>query len=179
MADEIEARAFGRDLPISTKQAIEICNWIRGKNAQKVKNMLDGVINIKVAVPFRRFNRDMGHKRGRIAAGRYPVKASQNILNLLKSAEINAQAKGMNIQYLFIKEIIANKGTGILRYGRKGAVDAKKTHVEIVLGEKKVKTKPKTKTSIKDEKTEKQKKEEKPKTEEKKQEEKKEKVKEK
>lgn len=171
MTDEIEARAFGRDLPISTKQAIEVCNWIRRKNVQKVKSMLDSVIKIKVAVPFKRFNRDMGHKRGRMAAGRYPVKASENILSLLKSAEINAQANGMNVQGLFIKEIIANQGAGVQRHGRKGAVDAKRTHVEIVLGEKKIKSKPKTETPAKKEKTE-----EKPKTEEKK-EEKKEEVK--
>jgi large subunit ribosomal protein L22 len=139
MTDEINARAFGRNLPISTKQAIEICNWIRGKNVQKAKNMLEGVIKMKVAVPFRRFNKDMGHKKGRIAAGRFPVKSSGYILDLIKSAEINAQMKGMSMQNLFVKEIIANKGSGVLRYGRKRGITAKRTHIEVVLLEKEAK----------------------------------------
>ena len=136
MDNEIDAMAFGRNLPISTKQAVEVCNFIRGKKVQKAKTILGEVIEMKTAVPFRRFNKDMGHKRGRIAAGRYPIKTSQHILGIIKSAEINAQAKGMNSQNLFIKVIEANQGTGTQRYGRRRGISAKRTHVEVILFEK-------------------------------------------
>ena len=34
---ETMAKVVGRSLPISTKQAIEISNYVRGKNLQKMK----------------------------------------------------------------------------------------------------------------------------------------------
>ena len=141
MDNKIDAIAFGRNLPISTKQAVEVCNFIRGKNIQKAKTILGEVIKMKTAVPFRRFNKDMGHKRGRIAAGRYPIKTSQHILGIINSAEINAQAKGMNSQNLFIKLIEANRGTGTQRYGRRRGISAKRTHIEVTLFEKEQKKK--------------------------------------
>jgi len=144
MEDNI-ARAFGRNMPVSTKQSVEICKWIRGKNTVKAKKMLENVMKMKEAVPFTRFNKDMGHKKGKIAAGRYPIKTSEHILNLIKSAEINAQAKGLG-QNLILKEIIANRGSGTQRYGRKRGVSAKRTHVEVILEEIKEKREKKVET---------------------------------
>lgn len=126
------AKAVGRDLPISTKQSIEICSFIRGKNLQKAKELLLEVIRMKTPVPFRRFTEGAGHKKGNIASGRYPMKASNEILNLLNSLEANAQQKGLDTSNLVLKHLCANQASRPPRYGRIRGRTAKRSHIEIV-----------------------------------------------
>ena len=138
--NEHSARVIGRDLAISTKQAIEISNSIRGKSLQKSKAFLQRVLKKTDAVPFRRFNRDMGHKPGPIAAGRYPENSTKAIIALLDSVESNAQNKGLDTENLVIASIIPNKASRPSRFGRKRRIRAKRTHVEIVVEEQEQKT---------------------------------------
>lgn len=128
-------RAIGISLPISFKQSIEICNFIRYKDLGNAKKVLSKVENKEEAIPFKRFNRDLGHKT-KIGPGRYPLKASLEISKLLESAEANAQFKGLNTANLFIKQICANKGGKVWHYGRKIRREAKRTNIEVVLEEK-------------------------------------------
>ena len=139
----MEAKAIGRNLEISKKDSVEIANFIRGRMISKAKYILEQVIAKKMAVPYKRFNRDRGHKRGRIAAGRYPVKASTTILSLIKSAEMNALNKGMNTDDLYISKMIANKGIGQMHHGRFRGRSMKRTHMEVALSEIKKKKKKK------------------------------------
>jgi len=118
------ASAKGNDLSISTKHSIELSKFLRNKNTVYAKKFLGNVILKKEAVPFKTHNRDVGHKRGPIAAGRYPVNAAKNMLMLVKSVEANAQAKGLNVNALKITTLIANKASipmtgGRHRYGTK------------------------------------------------------------
>ena len=129
------ARALGKSLPISFKQSIEICNFIRNKSVNDVKKVLSKVIERKEAIPFRRFNMDMGHKK-KMAAGRYPKKASIEILDLINHVEANAQFKGLNTANLVITHINANKASNVMHFGRKRSRKAKRTNVEIVVQEK-------------------------------------------
>ena len=129
------ARAIGRALPISFKQSIEICNFVRNKDLSYAKNVLNKVISQEQAIPFKRFNMDVGHKKG-MAAGRYPKKASTEILDLINNVEANAQFKGLNTANLVITHINANKASKVLRFGRKRSRESKRTHVEIVVQEK-------------------------------------------
>jgi len=48
------AKTTGKSLPVSFKQSVEICNFIRNKNVNDAKNILAGVINKKRAIPFTR-----------------------------------------------------------------------------------------------------------------------------
>ena len=130
------AKASGKSLPISTKQSVEICNFIKGKTTEKAKKLLQEVINQKMPVPFKRFNRDVAHKRGKIAAGRYPQKASSHILKLVNSAEANAQNKGLATPYI-IKEIKANKASKTWHHGRQRRRQMKRTNIDIMLIESK------------------------------------------
>ncbi len=134
--EEHEAKTVGRNLAISTKQAIEIANHIRGKNLLKVKEILTRVIAKKQAVPYRRFNMDTGHRKGKVGPGRYPIKASKEILMLLESLEANAQNKGLDVEAMYIKTIIPNKGPTSWHYGRHRRRQAKRTHLEIIAEEK-------------------------------------------
>ena len=90
---EKTARAVGTNLPISTKVSYEIANAIRGKDAKKTVSYLENVVALKQAVPYKRYNMDVGHKPGKMAAGRYPVKAASNFIKVLKNAIANAVNK--------------------------------------------------------------------------------------
>lgn len=134
MNKENIAKACGKGLPISTKQAIEICNFIRNKELQKAKNMLNDVIAKKIAVPYKRFT-SVGHRRGKMAAGRYPIKACTEIVSLLKSAESNAQFIGLNTNNLMIHELIPNKAGKSWHHGRQRRRKMKRTNIDVVLKE--------------------------------------------
>ena len=134
LKEENTARAVGRSLQISTKQAIEICNFIRNKPVQTAKNMLNRVLAKEMAVPFKRFTA-AGHKRGHMASGKYPEKCTTAILQLLDSVESNAQYKGLNAENLVISHLCVHKGANQWHYGRLRRRKVKVTHVEIIVQE--------------------------------------------
>jgi large subunit ribosomal protein L22 len=170
------ARVAGRSLAISTKFSIEVCNFIRNKTTSEAKEILQKVVEGKKAIPFKIFNRELSHKR-KIGPGRYPKKTAIAIINLLESVEANAQFKGLNTSVLRITHINAHLASRPWRYGRQRRRKAKRTHLEIIVEEKKTeekKIKEKTEKKIQEKPKEKQKEapkaEEKPKIEEKKKE---------
>ena len=136
--NETMARAMGRDLPISPKVAIEICNALRGKSTAAAKQFMQDVLEMKRPVPYKRFMNGIGHRRGACASGRYPQKASANILNLIESAEKNAQQKGINTSQLRIVHLCANRAPSPMHSGRIRGISMKRAHVEIVVAESKV-----------------------------------------
>jgi large subunit ribosomal protein L22 len=138
------AKVIGRNLTISTKQAIVISKFIRGKNLNWAKKQLEGVVNMKVAVPFTVHNKKIAHRKGRMAAGRYPINASKEILMLLNSLDANAQNKGLDSESLYISSIIPNQASRPMHSGRKSRTMMKRTHLEII-AEEKVKEKKQTK----------------------------------
>lgn len=130
---EHNASAKMTNLPISTKQSVEISNYLRYKNTAFAKKFLEDVTVLKKAVPFKRFNRDRGHKAG-MAAGRYPQKAAKEFLLLVKSVEANAQAKGLNTGNLKIVKILANKAS-VPATGGRNRQGTKRSHIEIMVKE--------------------------------------------
>jgi large subunit ribosomal protein L22 len=130
------AKAYGRDLSISTKNSVEICREIRGKPLDKAKRFIEMVISKKSAVPMKRYLSEAGHKRG-IGPGRYPIKTAKEILKIIKSAESNAQNKGLSTKDLFIVHICAHLASRPLHFGRKRRIKMKRTHIEVVLAERK------------------------------------------
>lgn len=137
------AKAVGREFPISTKQSIEICNFIRNLNVEKAKIILNKVIKMEQAVPVKRFTGGVGHKKS-IGPGRYPIKACGEILKLLEGAVTNAQFKGLNATSLVIVHISAQKGAKRWHYGRQRRRQSKRTSIEIVLEETEKKKEEKT-----------------------------------
>jgi large subunit ribosomal protein L22 len=130
------AKATGRDLGISTKKTVEICNALKGKTVEKAKRYLERVTELKQAVPMKRFKRDTGHKPG-MAAGRYPIKTAEGVLTILKSAESNAQNKGLSTKDMVIVHMCAHTASKPWHYGRKSRQKMKRTNLEIVLAEQK------------------------------------------
>jgi large subunit ribosomal protein L22 len=121
-----EAVVNGSALHISTKHAIAICNFIRGKHIEKAIVELEDAKKMKFAIPMRG---EIPHKKG-IMSGRYPVKALGEFIILLKSLKANAIANELELEKVAIscKANIASRP--YRRFGRKRF---KRTHVEIKL----------------------------------------------
>lgn len=128
------ARALGQALPVSTKHSVEICSFIRGKKLSRAKRMLEDVMDMKEAVPFKRFNHNIGHRRG-MGPGRYPIKACGEILKVVKGCEANAQFKGLDTASLVIVHANANFASRPYHSGRQSRRKMKRTHIEIVAAE--------------------------------------------
>ena len=138
------ARAVGVALPISYKHSYEVCNFIKNKNIADAKKILESVVEKKVAVPYKRFDFDLSHKK-KIGPGRFPEKTSLELIKLLESVEANAQFKGLNTSNLVIIHMSAHKAGKAWHYGRFSRRKMKRTHVEICVEEKAKKAEDKTK----------------------------------
>jgi large subunit ribosomal protein L22 len=139
---EKTAKASGRELHVSPKHAREVCKTINGMKLDQAKEYLQHVILKKKPVPFRRHNKKVGHRHGleNAYAGRYPVKAVQQILKVLEGAEANAEFKGLDLERLRIIHASAYPGMKIKRYtqramGRSSPRFTTLSHVELVLEE--------------------------------------------
>ena len=152
--DKLEATTMGKSLPISTRHSVEICNLIRGKTSEQGRKVLERVMSKKSAVPYKRYLHGVGHRSGKMAAGRYPEKASSYILDLLKSVESNAENKGLTAPFK-IKDIIANQAPRSWHHGRQRRRKTKRTHIKIVLEELKAAKEKKEVKQAKEQKQEK------------------------
>jgi len=139
---EKTAKASGRELRVSPKHAREVCRTIKGMKVEQAKDYLNQVIMKKKAVPFRRFNKKVGHRHGleKAFAGRYPVNAARQVLNVLEGAESNAEYKGLDLERLEIIHASAYPGMKIKRFtprafGRSSPRFNTLSHVELVLEE--------------------------------------------
>ena len=136
------ARAMAKSLKISPKHCVEICNALRGMEVDKAKAYLNDVIDMKRAVPFKRHNKKVGHRKGLEGwpTGRYPVKAANQILKVLENAEANAEYIGMDTDKLVIEHISSHRGVVIRgaiprAFGRVTPFNTPTTHIQIVLEE--------------------------------------------
>ena len=140
---EKTAKASGRELKVSHKAAREVCKAIKGMMLNDAKQYLRDVAAKKKAVPYTRYNKKLPHRHGLVNSfcGRYPIKASEQILDVLGSAQSNAENKGLDVDRLRIIHAAAYQGMKLKRYARRahGRSSPKfdtTTHVEIVLDEK-------------------------------------------
>jgi large subunit ribosomal protein L22 len=138
------AKASGRDLRISPKAAREVCETIRHMSIENARSFLQEVIDKRRAVPYRRHKKEVSHKSGieGFYAGRYPVKVARAFLNILDSAEANADFKGLDTERLKIVHIAAQRARKIKRYiprafGRSSPSHDLLCHVEVVVEEAK------------------------------------------
>lgn len=118
--EERYAKAFGRDLRISTKSAVKLCRVIRGKKLSASKRLLSDLVAGR-----------------RSLEGKYYTKAVKEIANLLSSCEKNAEFLGLDNEKLFV-HASAHTGTIMKRRRRKSAFGSrlKSTNIEMILIEK-------------------------------------------
>lgn len=124
-------------LPISAKDSIALCKFIKRKKITDAINDLELVIRKKKPV---KMSGEIPHRKGKgIYSGRFPKNASEYFIMLLKSLSSNA---GMNeIEEPVITEAISNLAPR--PRGRFGRVRKKRTHVRIVARENKPREKKK------------------------------------
>lgn len=114
------ARAYGRSLSISTKSSVIICRVISGMNLIKGKSLLDDLLTGK-----------------RNLEGKFYTNTTKEILILLKSAESNAEFKGLDTTRMIIYAS-AHQGFTFYRPRRTKMkrMQKKVTNVQIVLHQK-------------------------------------------
>ncbi|MHC1609227.1 MAG: 50S ribosomal protein L22 [Candidatus Methanofastidiosia archaeon] len=137
------AKVYGKELRISPKHATEISRELKGMKIEVAKIFLEDVINMKRAVPFKKYNKKVGHKRGLVGwdAGRYPVKASKHFLKLLNELQLNAEYKGLDADKLRIVHASSYKGRilpGVIprAYGRGTPYNQVLTNIELIVEER-------------------------------------------
>jgi large subunit ribosomal protein L22 len=136
------ARGRGIELPISPKKTYEVLNAIRGLPVDRARTLLEEVVALKRAVPFRRYNQETAHHRG-TGPARYPKKVAKNVLAVLRNAEENAEYDGLDAERLYVK--VAASARGRIRkarmpraHGHPDPWNEQTTNVEIVLAEREV-----------------------------------------
>ncbi|MBR9679734.1 MAG: 50S ribosomal protein L22 [Candidatus Altiarchaeota archaeon] len=119
------ANARGWHLSVSHKSSREIATAIRGKPLDDAISFVQSVIKKETPVEMKRFNRKVGHKRGK--PGRYPVKAAGEMLKILKNVKANAEYKGMELDKLVISRIEVYRGSHKRPYGARAFCKAPKS----------------------------------------------------
>ncbi len=106
---EKTSKALGKELHISRKHAHEIASAIKGMKLENAREFLEDVAALKRAVPYKRYTRNVPHRKG-MCTGRYPQKAAKEFLRVLKNAESNATYKGLDSENLRITHVATKKG---------------------------------------------------------------------
>jgi len=135
------ARAIGKELMISPKHSVEICRILKGMDLEKAKELLEEVAELKRAVPFKRYKKQVCHQKGKIGPARFPRKAAREILKVLESAENNAEYKGLMPDNMYIEHIAAHRGRVYRAYmprahGASTPHNRLTTNIEVILMEK-------------------------------------------
>ena len=120
------------NLPISTKHSIAVCRFIKNKKIENAISELEQVFSLKKAVPMKG---EIPHRKGKgMMSGRYPKKATEHFIKLLKALSANANTNGL--ENPVIVEAVANMASR--PFGKFGRVRKKRTHVKIKCIEKKL-----------------------------------------
>lgn len=124
-------RAMGRDLNISLKNAVIVCERIKGMQLQKAKNLLNDVILLRKAIPFGRFKKNIAHKKGlkKDTIAKYPKKAAFEILKILNNLEKNSEYKGLNSEKLRIINAVTLKGISRVKRKPRGRYQRRVTQL--------------------------------------------------
>lgn len=128
--EEVEVNA--KSVPISTKYAISLCKFVKGKRTEDAIRDLEKVILLKKAVPMKG---EYAHQKGKgMSGGKFPQRAAKSFLVLVKSLAGNANNHEIDVP--IITEAIANKAR--MPFGKFGRVRRKRTHITLKAREMKI-----------------------------------------
>lgn len=133
--ESYQAYAKQENMPVSWKDVTEIGRFIKGDKVEKAIGKLEKVTEKELAVPYTKYDSDVGHRSGHSDPARYPVKAAEHVLEVLENAKSNARYEGLNDE-LYVQEFITNKGQEFVTPGRFRGRKTKSAHVKIVVGER-------------------------------------------
>jgi ribosomal protein L22 len=125
-----EASVEGISLPISTKDSVAICKFIKHKSIDRALVDLELVEKLKKAIPMKG---EIPHRKGKgMMAGRYMTKPVGFFIKMLKNLKANANVNG--IEEPIIVEVVPNRASR--PYGRFGRIKRKRTHIHIKVVDK-------------------------------------------
>ncbi len=104
------------------------------------KKLLERVIDMKQAVAYRRFHKEVPHRRQMnepFYAGRFPQKAAGRLLHLLEELEANAEYRNLDTERIRIIHAASQRGSKVPRnnpraFGRSDLLNGVLTHIELV-----------------------------------------------
>ena len=111
------AKAYGRGVRVSTKSSAIVCKAVTGKRLEKGKALLQDILDER-----------------RSLDGKYYTRTTKEILNMIKSAEANAESLGLDPENLHI-HASAHKGFTFFRPRgfKRSREQAKTTNLQVVL----------------------------------------------
>lgn len=144
---ELTSKSRGSHLRVHFKHCREICHHIHGMNTVKALKFLDDVLAFKAVVPFVKFTGGIGRaamaKQAKApgSCGRWPVKATAVVKDLLQNAISNGETKGLDAENLYISHAQCNRAPAGRRrtyraHGRIGKYASQPAHIELILTEK-------------------------------------------
>jgi len=117
-----EAIVNGRNLNVSKKHAVAVCNFIKGKDVDVAINLLTEVEKLKKPVPMRG---EIPHRKG-IMSGRYPIKTASIFIRLLRSLKSNAISNELELEKC---RLTCKTDPATRPYRRHGRGKMKRAHV--------------------------------------------------
>ena len=97
---------------VSFKTPEKTAQAINGWKLEKAQKYLDQVLDHQRAIPFRRYNSSIGRtgqgKEFGVTKARWPAKSVNFVKDLLRNAQANAEAKGLDSSKLVISHIQVN-----------------------------------------------------------------------
>ncbi|UCE37798.1 MAG: 50S ribosomal protein L22 [Thermoplasmata archaeon] len=133
------AKAIGRELKISPKASVEVCREVKGMMVEDAVHYLEDIIALKRPVRYHRFNKQVGHRKGKkFGPGRYPKKTAKAILDVIRHAQHNAEYKGLDSDNMKIIHISSNRGMTVegftpRAHGRSTPFNHETANIEVVL----------------------------------------------
>jgi len=153
------AKARGDGLRVHYKNTHETAAAIKNMTVQRAKRYLKNVMRKKEIVPFRRHTGAIGRhaqcKGTGCSQGRWPKKSALFLLDLVRNAEVNARAKLIKTDKLYISHIALNRARQGRRrtyraHGRINKFNSHPCHIELFVEERAKKIpKPKSKPQFK------------------------------
>merc|ERR1719478_1698736 len=146
-AEVPHSKSRGSHLRVHFKHCREIVHHIQGMPASKASKFLEDVLERKAIVPFTKYTGGIGRKAMAKQCnapgdkGRWPVKATAVVRDLLSNAVANGESKGLDSDKLYINHAQCNRAPPGRRrtyraHGRIGKYASQPAHIEIIIKEK-------------------------------------------
>lgn len=137
LAPEKTVRTSAREINVSPKHSRELCKAIKGLRIDEARELLEKVLRKEEVIPYKRFRKERGHKRGAKGPGGFPVKPARIFLKLIDELEANAEFKGLSPDNIRITQALAHKGRKIPRiieraFGKSSPFNRVLVHIELV-----------------------------------------------
>ncbi|MGK2230402.1 MAG: large subunit ribosomal protein L22 [Methanobacteriota archaeon] len=109
--EERSAKAMGRELTVSKKDAVELCRFVKGRSLDGARETLSAVADGDEPVPLKKHNSGSGHTSGIDGwdAGGFPKKAAEALDDVLYNAKMNAEEQGFDTDEMVVEHIAAHK----------------------------------------------------------------------